>query len=178
MGAKGTDEVIAHQDGAAAKGSPGEQAEWAMLKGELRNDFPELRSFGRPPDVPMMLLVAGRERGGYWVKAVLAEYGTWIAEASEGGLVLDPESRHSIQQDNPALVISAIRRVVFPSVQNALERIIKDKGVDAAIATYRQMKPRYPSEFMREPTVNTLGYQQLRAKRVQDAIALFDREKE
>ena len=99
--------------------------------------------------------------------------GTCIAEASEGGLVFDPDSRHFIQYDNPALVISAIRRVVFPSVQNALERMIKEKGVDAAIATYRLMKQRYPGEFMREPALNNLGYQQLRAKRAQDAIALF-----
>ena len=46
----------------------------------------------------MMLLIAGRERGpqGYWVKAVLTAYGTWIAEASEGGLVVNPDSRHDI----------------------------------------------------------------------------------
>ena len=175
LSAKEKDEIIALGDVVPAKGSPGQQAEWAMEKGEIRNDFPELRSFGRPPDVPMMLLVAGRQiwPAGYWGKAVLAEYGTWIAEASEGGLVFDPDSSHIMQVDNPALIISAIRRVVFPSVQNALERIIKAKGVDAAIATYRQMKQRYPSEFMREIVLNNLGYQELRAKRAQDAIALF-----
>ena len=166
-------EELARQDAAAKNGSAGRQAEWRMAKGEAENDFPELRSFGRPPDVPMMLLVAGRERGPYWVKAVLAEYGTWIAEASEGGLVVDPESRHHIQQDNPALVISAVRRVVFPSVQNALDRTIKEKGVDAAIAIYRQMKQRYPAEYFNEVTLNTLGYQQLQAQHVSEAIALF-----
>jgi tetratricopeptide (TPR) repeat protein len=35
------------------------------------------------------------------------------------------------------------------------------------------MKQRYPAEFFRENTLNTLGYQQLGAKRIQEAIALF-----
>ena len=97
----------------------------------------------------------------------------WMAEASEGGLVFTPDSGHSIQRDDPALVISAIRRVVFPSVRNALDRTIKEKGVDAAIALYRQMKQRYHAEYFNEVTLNTLGYQQLQAQHVREAIALF-----
>ena len=164
---------MAQQEAALKDAPAGVQAEWKFLKSENQNNFPQLRSFGAPPDVPMMVLVAGRDRPPHWVKSVLAEYGAWVAEASEGGLVVTPESRHPIQRDDPALVISAIRRVVFPSVQNLLERAIKDKGVDAAIALYRQMKQRYPAEFFRENTLNTLGYQQLNAKHTQEAIALF-----
>ena len=173
--AKENEEELARMDAASLNYSAGQQAEWAMARAEELADFPELSSFGRPPDVPMMLLVAGRERGpdGDWVKAVLAEYGTWMAEASEGGLAVDPDSRHYIQRDNPALVISAIRRVVFPSAQNALERTISEKGVDAAIASYRQMKQRYPAEFLQERTLNALGHQQLAARHVREAIALF-----
>jgi pimeloyl-ACP methyl ester carboxylesterase len=167
-------EAAMAQQQAALKDAPaGVQAEWKFLKSENQNNFPQLRSFGAPPDVPTMVLVAGRDRPPHWVKSVLDEYGTWVAEASEGGLVVTPESRHPIQRDDPALVISAIRRVVFPSVQNALERAIKDKGVEASISLYRQMKQRYPAEFFRENTLNTLGYQQLGAKRIQEAIALF-----
>ena len=165
--------AMAQQEAALKDAPAGVQAEWKFLKGENQNNFPQLRSFGAPPDVPMMVLVAGRERPPHWVKSVLDEYGTWVAEASEGSLVVTPESRHYIQRDDPALVISAIRRVVFPSVQNALERAIKNKGVDAAIALYRQMKQRYPAEYFREMTLNALGYQQLNAKHTQEAIALF-----
>jgi tetratricopeptide (TPR) repeat protein len=104
---------------------------------------------------------------------MLDEYGTWVAEASEAGLVVTPESGHYIERDDPALVISAIRRVVFPSAQNVLERAIRDESVEAAIARYRGMKPRYPAEFLRESLLNTLGYQQLNAKHVREAIALF-----
>ena len=173
ISAKEKEEAIAREDAQAAKRSAGQQAEWRLSKSEALKDFPELRSFDKPPDVPMMLLIAGRDRPPHWVKSVLDEYGTWIAEASEGGLVVDPESRHHIQQDNPALVISAIRRVVFPSVQNAVDRTIKEKGVDAAVARYRQMKQRYPAEYFNEVTLNTLGYQQLQAQHVPEAIALF-----
>ena len=165
--------AMAQQEAALKDAPAGVQAEWKFLKSENQNNFPQMRSFGAPPDVPMMVLVAGRERPPHWVKSVLAEYGAWVAEASEGGLVVTPESRHPIQRDDPTLVISAIRRVVFPSVQNALERTLKDKGVDAAISLYRQMKQRYPAEFFRENTLNTLGYRQLGAQRVKEAIALF-----
>ncbi|MGA9997864.1 MAG: alpha/beta fold hydrolase [Pyrinomonadaceae bacterium] len=162
------------QQDEALKGSPaGVQAEWKFLKSENQNNFPEVSSFGAPPDVPMMVLVAGRDRPPHWVKSLLAEYGPWVAEASEGGLIVTPESSHAMQRDDPALVIAAIRRVVFPSVQNALERAIKEKGVDAAISLYRQMKQRYPAEYFNERTLNVLGYQQLNSHHVQEAIALF-----
>ncbi|MDQ2936278.1 MAG: alpha/beta fold hydrolase [Acidobacteriota bacterium] len=167
-------EAAIAQQGAALKGAPpGIQAEWQFLKGENENNFAQLLSFGAPPDVPMMLLVAGRDRPPGWIKSVLATYETWITEASEGGLVLTPDSSHAIQRDDPSLVISAIRRVVFPSVQNALERAIKQEGVDGAIAAYRRMKARYPPEFFRENVLNTLGYGQLGAKHFPEAIALF-----
>ncbi len=167
-------EAAQAQQEAALKNAPaGVQAEWRFLKSERQNNFPELRSFGAPPDVPMMVLVAGRDRPPRWVKSALAEYGTWITEATEGGLVVNPDSSHAIQRDDPALVINSIRRVVFPSVHNAVARAIKGQGVEAAVALYRKMKQRYPPEFFRETTLNTLGYQQLGAQHVPKAIALF-----
>ena len=137
-------------------------------------DFKELRSFRRPPDVPMVLLVAGRhEAGAKWSRSVIEEYGPWIYESSEGGLVLDPESTHYIHRDNPGLVISSIRRVVFPSVSKKLEKLIKEQGVDAAVAGYREMLRRYPRDMFNERELNTLGYDRLRAKDTKGAIALF-----
>jgi pimeloyl-ACP methyl ester carboxylesterase len=170
---KDREAATAQQEAALKDAPPGIQAEWQFIKGEIENNLAQLLAFGAPPDVPMMLLVAGRDRPPGWVKSVLATYETWITEASEGGLVLTPDSRHAIQRDDPSLVISAIRRVVFPSVQNVLERAIKQKGVDGAIVTYRRMKARYPPEFFREDVLNTLGYRQLGAKHFPEAIALF-----
>jgi pimeloyl-ACP methyl ester carboxylesterase len=158
----------------AIKNAPaGVQAEWRFLKSEALRDFPQLGSFGKPPDVPMMLLVAGIDRPPHWVQSVLDEYGSWMVEATEGGLVLTPNSTHYIQRDEPSLVVSAIRRVVFPDALRALDRKIKEKGVDEAITLYRQMRLRYPAEFLSEKTLNTLGYQQLRTKHTKEAIAIL-----
>jgi pimeloyl-ACP methyl ester carboxylesterase len=165
--------AMAQQEAELKDAPAGVQAEWGFLKSENPKNFPQVQSFGAPPNVPMMVLVAGRDRPHHWVKSMLDEYGTWVAEASEAGLVITPESRHYIQRDDPELVVSAIRRVVFPSAQNVLERAIRDEGVEAAIARYRGIKRRYPAEFLRESLLNTLGYQQLNAKHVQEAIALF-----
>ncbi|MDI1243568.1 MAG: alpha/beta fold hydrolase, partial [bacterium] len=152
---------------------PGPKAEITFLTTEDK-DLKTLRAFKRPPDVPMVLLVAGRhEAGATWKRSVIEEYGPWIYEASEGALILDAESTHYIHRDNPGLVISSIRRVVFPSVSLKMERLVKDKGVEAAVSTYRALIPRYPHDYFVESHLNTLGYQRLREKDMKGAIMLF-----
>ena len=170
---KERESAMAQQEAALKDAPAGVQAEWKFLKSEHQNNFQQMRSFGGPPDVPMMVLVSGSGRPPHWVKSVLSEYGPWVAEATEGSLIVNPENTHNVMRDDAALVIAAIRRVVFPSVQKALERAIKDKGVSGAITLYRLMKQRYPTEYFRESTLNTLGYQQLNGKHTQEAIALF-----
>lgn len=152
---------------------PAALAEFEFAHGEVLDGFPRLAAFGAPPDVPMMLLIAGSDRPPNWGKSLLDQYGHWMAESTEGGVVLAPDSSHYIQRDDPALVIGAIRKVVFPSERIALAREIREKGVEAAIARYRQMRQWYPADAFRERTLNTLGYEQLRAKRTQEAISLF-----
>src|SRR6185503_14028381 len=88
MTQKAKEEAMAQQD--AIKGSPALQAEWLFLRGEALNDFPELRAFGKPPNVPMMLLVAERNRPPGWAKALLGGYGTWMTEATEGRVIVTP----------------------------------------------------------------------------------------
>src|SRR5215470_9360750 len=102
------DAELARQDASVKNGPHGPRAEWAFLKDEVLHDCPQLTSFGKPPDVPMMLLVAGRDRPPQWVKNVLEQYGSWIADATEGGALVIPDSRHYIQRDEPASVVSAI----------------------------------------------------------------------
>ncbi|RZA22163.1 MAG: alpha/beta fold hydrolase [Lysobacteraceae bacterium] len=167
------EEVTSQHRAMFKEGPQAALAELEFADGEVRNGFPQLASYGAPPDVPMMLLVAGRDRPPKWGKLLLEQYGSWMADATEGGVVLTPDSSHYIQRDDPALVISAIRKVVFPSVQIALEREIREKGVAAAIARYRQMRLWYPADDFGERTLNVLGYEQLRAKRTQEAISLF-----
>ena len=155
------------------KAPPGPKAEVEFLTTDEK-DFKELRSFNKPPDVPLMLLVAGRNEGGpTWTRAVVEEYGPWIYDSAEGSLIVDPESSHYIHRDNPALVIESIRRVVFPSVYRRLSRLLRESGTDAAVAGYREMRKRYPREYFRESDLNSLGYQRLNAKDAKGAIALF-----
>ena len=153
---------------------PGTRAEWKFIKEEVLKNCPELQSFGSPPDVPTMVLVAERNRPPHWAKSVIDQYGSWVANETEAGMVVTADSGHYIHQDEPPLVLSAIKRVLFPSVQNALARAIKDKSVGQAIEQYRQMKNRYPMEYFSERILNTLGYEQLQAKHIAEAIALFE----
>ena len=153
--------------------TPGELAEWRFLKPEGFHNFPELRALGAPPDVPTFLLIAGRDRPPNWSKALLREYGPWIGGDSEGRLLLTPDSGHYIQNDQPELVIEAIRRVVFPSAMRILENTIRERGVTAAVAQYHDLEQQYPREYLPQRLLNTLGYAQLRRKQIEEAIALF-----
>jgi len=162
------------QQDAAMKGAPaGAAAEWKFIGAEVRNGFPQLLNFGPPPDVPMIIIISGRDRPPRWAKSAIEEFAPWVTSAREAGLVFTTDNPHNVMAADPELVISSIRRVVFPSVQNVLEKEIKEKGVSAAIALYRQMRLRYPKEYLRERTLNVLGYQQLNAHHVEEAIALF-----
>ena len=164
---------VARQDAAVKNGPAGVRGEWAFTKEEQVHNFPDLRSLGAPPDAPMALLVASRGRPPLWVRSLLSHYGRWIADASEGYLVVTADSGHYIQRDEPDLVTSAIRRVVFPSAEKALARIIAEQGVGPALAAYRKMKDRYPAEYLKERILNSLGYERLQAGHVDDAIAFF-----
>jgi pimeloyl-ACP methyl ester carboxylesterase len=167
-------DVAMQQQANAMKGAPaGPLEEWKFISGEVRNGFPQLTAYGPPPDVPMMIIVAGRDRPPRWATAAIEEFTPWVTHAREAGMVFTTDNPHNVMAADPELVISSIRRVVFPSVQNLLEKEIKEKGVPAAIALYRQMRLRYPKEYLRERTLNVLGYQQLSAHHLEEAIALF-----
>ncbi|MDT4966184.1 MAG: hypothetical protein QOJ64_921 [Acidobacteriota bacterium] len=167
-------DVAMDQQAAAMKGAPaGAEAEWKFISGEVRNGFPQLLTYGPPPDVPMMIIISGRDRPPRWATSAIEEFTPWVTHAREAGMVFTTDDPHNVMAADPELVISSIRRVVFPSVQNVLEKEIKEKGVPVAIARYRQMRLRYPIEYLKELTLNTLGYQQLNARHVEEAIALF-----
>src|ERR1043165_6132649 len=162
------------QQANAMKGAPaGPLEEWKFISSEVSKGFPQLTGYGPPPDVPMMIIVSGRDRPPRWATSAIEEFTPWVTHAQEAGMVFTTDDPHNVMAADPELVISSIRRVVFPSVQNVLEKEIKEKGVPAAIARYRQMRLRYPAEYFKERTLNVLGYQQLTAHHVEEAIALF-----
>jgi pimeloyl-ACP methyl ester carboxylesterase len=147
-------------------------------KAEMRfleeDDLKMLRRFMKMPDVPIALLVAGKhEAGPIWPKSVVEEYGPFVYASPEGLMVVDPNSGHYIHRDNPQLVVSSIRRVVFPSVSRRLEKTLESKGAAAAVAEYRELRKTYPAEYFHENLLNSLGYLLLRSKDVKGAIQLF-----
>lgn len=162
------------QQAAAMKGAPaGPLEEWKFILSEVRKGFPQLTAYGTPPDVPMIIIISGRDRPPRWATSAIEEFTPWVTHAREAGMVFTTDDPHNVMAADPELVISSIRRVVFPSVQNVLEKEIKEKGVPATIALYRQMRLRYPKEYLRERTLNVLGYQQMNAHHMEEAIALF-----
>ncbi len=157
----------------ALQGSPGGLAEWEQLKAQVGSSFPELASFGASPEVPTMLLIAGRDRPPGWAAAVRDVYAPWVERTAAGYIVQTADSGHYIQRDEPVVVISAIRRIVFPNAIDRLSRTIARDGIAAAVALYRRMKAQYPPEYLGERVLNTVAYQQLAQQHVAEAIELF-----
>jgi hypothetical protein len=148
-------------------------AEYNTLRNEITAGFPELNSFSPLPDVPMAMLVAGKNRPENWEKNLVELYETKMSKLSETRLVVLPQSPHYIHHYDPTIVTESIRRIVFPDAENVLRKTWHDKGVDACIVQYKKMKATYPKEFMRERILNTLGYEVLQSGNTKDAIALF-----
>lgn len=64
----------------------------------------------------------------------------------------------------------AIRSMVYPNPLGALERMLREKGAGAAVALFRQQQLRYPKGGITPRLLNSLGYMQLREKRIDDAL--------
>lgn len=61
-----------------------------------------------------------------------------------------------------------------PPIRGVIGRIIAEKGVDAAIETYYELKENNPKSYDFGPRqLNRLGYQLLGMKRIADAIKIF-----
>ena len=166
---KGT---IALQDATMGGAPAGVRAEWDFLKTESLHDFPLLSAVPKP-NVPMALLVSRINRPEGWAKAVMAQYGPWIRDREDSSMTVTANSSHYIQRDQPELVIGAIRSMLYPNPLGALERTLHDKGADAAVALFRQQQARYPKGDITARVLNTLGYMQIREKRIDDALRFF-----
>lgn len=147
--------------------------EWRIIKSELLNGSPEINSFGALPDIPVVLLTAGKDRPPGWDKSLASLFQNKIKNLSESRLIELPQSPHHIQYHEPSVVIENIRRVVFPDAGNILSKTLTAKGVDSCIAQYKKIQSIYPKEYMLERYLNTMGYSELRAGRIQEAIKLF-----
>ena len=59
-------------------------------------------------------------------------------------------------------------------IAEVLLKTIQDKGIEAGLAQYRDLKARQPEVYdFSEPQLNQLGYELLRAEKVKEAIEIF-----
>lgn len=158
--------------------------------------FPEFRALPPAPDVPTVVLLAGKYEppppgvefvaGGpkkdsafntAWIRQRLTHMATFarVGEpGAQGTVLLTPVSGHYIQNEEPQLVSWGIRRVLFPDANGRL-LAAGEAGADSALALYEAMRHSYPDSALDESTLNTLGYALMRAGRLQDALRVFQR---
>jgi len=170
---KDLEQSFAQQDEMALHEGAGYRGEWKFARNEALNGMPELRSFAPLPDVPMILLIAGRGRPPGWKESEMATYGKWVSQGTEGRVIFTTESGHYIQRDEPDLVIEAAKLLVFPNVARRIRQELGASGQAAALNLARQLKRRYPVDFFPESALNSVGYEELRGKHFANAVALF-----
>ena len=104
-------------------------------------------------------------------------------------IVRFPEQKHLIVMlDNTSQgtsvdrLVSAVTKILFSqpyslpkmSIVDALFQTIKDKGLEAGLAQYRDLKPRQSGVYdFSEPELNRLGYQLLQTGKLKEAIEIF-----
>jgi len=99
-------------------------AEMDVILALESSHFAEFRQLPPPPPIPVAILIAGRFDPGIWTKRPCepkACHDTWLrfrtewlkslAAEGQGTVTVAAASGHEIQVDDPALVISAIRRL-------------------------------------------------------------------
>jgi tetratricopeptide (TPR) repeat protein len=171
MGEAERKQIFASVDSSAAKSeSIGEKAEWPYMRQEALTGFPELKTFPLP-DVPTAVLIAGQLSN--WVTSKMDWYASSFTKTREASLQVIPFSSHYIHLNEPDLVVTAIKRVVYPDAKNALLSVLKTQGVDSALAHYRKMRASYPPEWVTEDVLNTVGHLQLSEGNTEQAIAFL-----
>jgi pimeloyl-ACP methyl ester carboxylesterase len=166
-------EALAHEGDMEMAGAPeGVRAEWTFLRQELLDNFAQLRAIA-VPDKPMALLIARNDRPQAWEDTLLRQYGKWVLARKDSTLILTADSGHYIHREQPALVASAIRQVIFPSPARVIRQVIAARGTAAAVKLFREMRSRYRSTDITVDTLLAAGFEQLRTKNTEAAIQLF-----
>lgn len=152
--------------------SIGEKAEWPYMSNDAKVGFPELQLF-KMLNVPSALLIAGKGQFSNWVNNLLDWYRTTFEKSTEASLQVIPYSTHYIHLDEPEVVVSAIKRIIYPDAENIIMQVLKTKGIDSALTHYRKMKLQYPSEWLSEDILNNIGYIEIKDGHIGAAISLF-----
>lgn len=98
----------------------------------------------------------------------------WFANGS-GMLVLEDLTEAAFGEGHPAVAWLDYEQHDDPRrlVRIELERVIRERGIEAGRARYDELRGTRPAEAFGESMLNTLGYDLLRADRVDEAIAVF-----
>ena len=162
---------IAQQEASLKTAPPGPVAEWAYLRKEGLNGYAELKRYGRP-NVPMALIIAALNPLAEWRTSLMQKYGTWIVGRNDSLLVMTPNSTHNVMNDQPQLVVDAIRAVVHPTPIAPLYRAFPN-GADAVIAAFRDEQQKYDKSELTPRLLNTIGYNYLAEDKRDDAVKVF-----
>ncbi|GAB2760586.1 alpha/beta fold hydrolase [Salinimicrobium soli] len=96
-----------------------------------------------------------------------------IKNNTEATLVVASHAAHYVHEDDPNLVIEAIKRVTFPQIGNQLIVAFENSGEKGMYEKYNHLKSYYPEKIFNEELLNSLGYTLLRAGKMEEAIAVF-----
>jgi dienelactone hydrolase len=77
-------------------------------------------------------------------------------------------------EDRLRRTVEWFKRPPVNSITSPLRRTIRERGVEAAVAQYRELRKSQPDRYdFGEPELNALGYEMMFTGRVKEAIAIF-----
>ena len=153
-------------------------ANWAGGEARLEQNMLE-RSAARWADkltAPLLIFQGGADA------AVSPDQALALAQKMEEagnlyGLVVYARDDHFVTRNHEDRLRRAVEWFKNPpvnSVSSPLRRTIRERGVEAALAQYRELKRGEPGRYdFGEPELNALGYELLFAGRVKEAVEIF-----
>ncbi len=148
--------------------------EWEEARRLVLDGFSEFNQVASTPTIPQVLLVSTKDQSAFrrftfdfttWAKVSkrnsVARLLKWISAVEDGHFALTPSSPHKIHGNDQALVLWAIRRLVFPDLSKRLRILIDEVDEEDFVTEYRILRAKYPPESLGEDLLNTLGYELL-----------------
>jgi CubicO group peptidase (beta-lactamase class C family) len=99
----------------------------------------------------------------------------WFTNSENGHSILEAVLAETVGGEHPAAAWLDYESYDSPRrrVREAVWQAIEEQGVEAGIATYRQLKASQPAEAFHEYVLNMLGYRLMRSERIAGAIEIF-----
>jgi pimeloyl-ACP methyl ester carboxylesterase len=103
----------------------------------------------------------------------IANYAEWTRTVPDATIIVANNSRHCIHCWDPDLVLSAIRRVLYPDIRVQLREALAQDGPGVIGPLYDGLKRRYPADRLNEDQLDRLGRELLLLGNTDGAIAVF-----